>query len=63
MLKCKFCPQKDTTDSKAGVSTIEVSNMVLKSLKKKCDDISYNGIGQDVHASDDNEFSSFKREV
>ena len=54
VLKCKVCSQKDATDSKAGVSTSEVSNMVPKSLKKKRDDISHNGTGQGVHAIDDN---------
>ena len=54
MLKCKFCSQKDATDSRTGVSTIEVSNIVLKSLKKKCDAMFHNGTGQDVHASDEN---------
>jgi hypothetical protein len=54
VLICKFCSRKDTTDSNADVSTIEVSNMVLKSLKKRCDDIPHTGTGHAVHASDDN---------
>ena len=34
-LKCKFCSWEDMTDSKADVSTIEVSNKALKSLTRK----------------------------
>ena len=39
VLQCKVCSHKYASDPISGVSTIDVSNMVLKSLKKKCDEI------------------------
>ncbi len=39
VLRCKVCSHKDASDPKSGVSTTEVSSMVLKSVKKKCDDL------------------------
>jgi hypothetical protein len=54
VLTCKLWSQKGVTGPKACVSTIEVSNMLLKSFNKKCRDISCNGTGQGLHASDEN---------
>ncbi len=54
MLKCKVCYHKDASDPMAGVSTIYVSNMVLKSLKKKCDDLYHHESNRGTYLSEDN---------
>jgi hypothetical protein len=53
VLTSNFCSQKDATDLHTSDSTVEVSNIVLKCLEKKCDDISHNTTGQGVHVSED----------
>lgn len=52
VLKCKICSCKDTSDAMAGVCTINVSNMVCKSLKMKCDDNLQNEMNPDPHVSE-----------
>ena len=53
MLRCKVCSHKDASDSIAGVSTIEVSDMALKSIKKKCDEIHHHETSPGIHVSDE----------
>ena len=62
MLHCKVCSHKYGSDPISGVSRIDVSNMVLKSLKKKCDDLYHNDIDPGAHVSQDNIAFPFLKE-
>ncbi len=53
VLQCKVCSHKHAGDLMAGFSTIDVSNMVLKSIKKKCDDLYHHKPNLDTHVSED----------
>ena len=53
VLRCKVCSHKDASDSIAGVSTIEVSNMALKSIKKKCDEIHHHETSPGINVSEE----------
>ncbi len=54
VLQCKVCSHKYVSDPISGVATIDVSNMVLKSLKKKCDEIHHHETNPGTHLSEDN---------
>ena len=54
VLQCKVCSDKYGSDPISGVSTIDVSNMVLKSLKKKCDEIHPHDTNPGTHLSKEN---------
>ncbi len=56
VLQCKVCFHKDASDPIAGPlnSTIDVSNMVLKSLKTKCDGLYHHETNLCPHSSEDN---------
>ena len=59
LLQCKVCFHMDASDPKAGASTIDVSNIVLKSLKKKCGYLHHHETYLGTHVSKDNmNFSS-----
>ena len=53
VLQCKVCSDKYGSDPVSGVSTIDVSNMVLKSLKNKCDEIHNPETNDGTHQSED----------
>ena len=53
VLQCKVCSDKYGSDPISGVSTIDVSNMVLKALKNKCDEIHHPDTNDGTHKSDD----------
>ena len=54
VLHCKVCSHKDFSAPISGVSTIEASNMVLKSIKKKCDNLHHSETNPGTHVSQDN---------
>ncbi len=53
VLQCKVCSDKNGSDPISGVSTIDVSNMVLKSLKNKSDEIRHPDTNDGTHQSED----------
>ncbi len=53
VLKYKVCSHKYASDPISGVSMIDVSNMVLKSLKKKFDEIHHPDTNDGTHQSKD----------
>ncbi len=54
VLQCKVCSHKNASDPISCVSTIDVSNMVLTSLKKKCDEIHDHETNFGTYPSEDN---------
>jgi hypothetical protein len=53
VLQCKVCSDKYGSDPISEVSTIDVSNMVLKALKNKCDEIHHPDTNDGAHQSKD----------
>ncbi len=54
VLQCKVCSHKYGSHPISGVSTLDASNMVLKSLKKKSDEIHHHETNPDTHLCKDN---------
>ena len=52
-MQCTVCSDKYGSDPISGVSTIDVSNMFLKSLKNKCDEIRHPDTNDGTHQSED----------
>lgn len=59
--KCKSLLPKDASNSMAGASTCDILNMILESLKKKCDDIYHKEANPSSDSSEENITSSLMK--